>query len=308
MGLENVPPELLEAILLGVGDEKTVLLAQRVCRRWADCIRQSSAIQQDLFFQPANPILPGCQIPRQNPLLAAKFPYWFPDDNIKSCAMAYGAGDMQDFLDRRKKYLGPKASWRRMLVQQPPVLTLQWIDRSLSFDNRITLQRYKLPLGNCGDGLRMSTLFDLVVRSAEEAEQFFHFRIVWGHYQTFSKQFDISYNSNPDPCEINDSQYRAAFESANLETNIVFDTWHTEHMPCELSDSFGQDTWTWDLIRGLKSPIGDLDLDELLERKSLEQVTSWLKWSVTIPCEGYMNQTDTCEGYFFPLDEYDSDL
>ncbi|CAI7647472.1 unnamed protein product [Penicillium pancosmium] len=266
MGIDSLPLELLETILLEVEDEKTLLLAQRVCRRWVNCIRQSSAIQQALFFQPAIAGLERCQKPRQNPLLAAKFPYWFPSDNLKACAMAYGAGDMQDFLDSKTVYLRPTASWRRMLVQQPPIMGLQWIDLSLADRSNITTQRYSLPSEACGDGLRMNTLYDLVVRSAEKAEQY-----------------------------------------AIQGTSLLLDTWHTERMPLNLMNTFGEDTWTWDLIRGLQSPMGDLDVDEVLRNRKVESVDSWRTMASVL--DAYSQEMDSCSGYHLgPLDEDDADL
>jgi hypothetical protein len=41
MGLDNFPGELIEIILVSLNDERTLLLAQRVCRRWAHCIQGS---------------------------------------------------------------------------------------------------------------------------------------------------------------------------------------------------------------------------------------------------------------------------
>ncbi|KAJ5413920.1 hypothetical protein N7509_000547 [Penicillium cosmopolitanum] len=307
MGIESLPLELLEAILLGVKDEKTLLLAQRVCRQWVNCIRQSSAIQQALFFQPTNAGLERCQKPRQNPLLAAKFPYWFPSDNLKACAMAYGAGDMQDFLDSKTVYLRPTASWRRMLVQQPPIMGLQWIDLSLADRSNITTQRYSLPSEACGDGLRMNTLYDLVVRSAEKAEQYFYFRVAWSSYKTYSHQFKMPSTSNPDPCGRNDPQYKSVFRYAIQDTSLLLDTWHTERMPLNLMNTFGEDTWTWDLIRGLQSPMGDLDVDEVLRKRKVESVNRWRTMASEL--YAYTQERDSCSGYHLgSLDEDDADL
>ncbi|RAH64210.1 F-box protein [Aspergillus aculeatinus CBS 121060] len=82
--------EILEMILLGL-DMKTLLLSTRVCRAWNALIRSSPSIQKALFFRPADPV-PG-QAKAKNPLVEEK-------------------------ID--KAYLRPEASWRRMLLQQPP--------------------------------------------------------------------------------------------------------------------------------------------------------------------------------------------
>jgi hypothetical protein len=129
MGLDNFPEKLIEIVLISVNDEQTLLLAQRVCRRWAHCIQGSRILQQALFFQPIQSNPPTTTIPRLNPLLAAKFPSWFPDVYPISRDIAYGAGDMQEFLDNHVTWLHPSASWHRMLTKQPPIMSLGWVDR-----------------------------------------------------------------------------------------------------------------------------------------------------------------------------------
>ncbi|KAJ5987728.1 hypothetical protein N7481_002938 [Penicillium waksmanii] len=221
--------------------------------------------------------------------------------------MAYGAGDMQDFLDSKTVYLRPTASWRRMLVQQPPIMGLQWIDRSLGDRRIITMQRYNLPSEACGDGLRMNTLYDLVVWSAEDAEQFFYFRIAWSSYKTYSHQFRMPSTSNPDPCGRNDPQYKSAFRYAIQNSSLLLDTWHTERMPFDLLNTFGEDTWTWDLIRGLKLPMGDFDVDKVLRKRKVEFVNSWCRMASDL-YYGYTQEMDSCSGGFPLPDEDDEDL
>ncbi|PYH79564.1 hypothetical protein BO82DRAFT_404201 [Aspergillus uvarum CBS 121591] len=90
-------PEILEIILLGL-DTKTLLLSTRVCRTWNALIRSSPGIQKALFFRPADPRL-------FSRLVGAAYFSAFP--LIAS-----------EEID--KAYLRPEASWRRMLLQQPP--------------------------------------------------------------------------------------------------------------------------------------------------------------------------------------------
>lgn len=169
----QLPYELLEAILEQV-DMQTLLLAQRVNRLWAKLIKRSSKLQQILFFQPAPPHTPR----QQNFLLASKFPYWFPADNDKPCSIDFGAGDMQDFLESSQPYLRRKASWRRMLVQQPPIMTLAYLERNLTPANAVVLHRRETPL-QAFRGLRMNMIYDLVVQTAHTVQQYFYFRVCW---------------------------------------------------------------------------------------------------------------------------------
>ncbi|KAK8107901.1 uncharacterized protein PG998_009914 [Apiospora kogelbergensis] len=138
-------PELLEAIILHL-DQKAILVnAQRVCHQWHRCITEMPSIQHHLFLLPeptsndnhdskdgasSNP-------PRPNPLLARHFPEWFehcttwpPDQRLPfvrtTDPSARGMNDDRLFptmpwVHRRlDAYVRPDATWRRMLLQQPP--------------------------------------------------------------------------------------------------------------------------------------------------------------------------------------------
>ncbi|KAK8039345.1 F-box domain protein [Apiospora rasikravindrae] len=125
-------PELLEAILLNLDQRDLLVNAQRVCRQWHQCIRDTPSIQQHLFFLPephsntAATSADADAVPalRQNPLLARHFPEWFEHDEV------WSADQRLPFirttepgirgLDRDRAYAYPRASWRRMLLQQPP--------------------------------------------------------------------------------------------------------------------------------------------------------------------------------------------
>ncbi|KAJ5343277.1 uncharacterized protein N7506_003101 [Penicillium brevicompactum] len=152
--------EILENILCHV-DQKTLLISgQRVCRHWHDVIATSPPIQKHLFFRPdvhrKNKEL--------NPMLNSIFPHWFRakyPDWFKAYLDMYGLPhheivdrvhmpapidrgprrkipirlDDPDFPTRwfrippMPSFWDPilqveNASWRRMLVQQPPVTEL----------------------------------------------------------------------------------------------------------------------------------------------------------------------------------------
>ena len=118
--------ELLELILLQL-DMRTLLISQRVCRKWNSLIRTSSNIQETLFFKP---VIPG-SVPTkvQNPLLAEVFPPFF----IKMKGrISMNSFDMVKHPEKQRAYLRPEASWRRMLVQQPPAYQLGCYSSSVS--------------------------------------------------------------------------------------------------------------------------------------------------------------------------------
>ncbi|KAJ5513926.1 hypothetical protein N7463_003478 [Penicillium fimorum] len=270
MGLNNVPEELIEIILLLVNDEQTLLLAQRVCRRWALSIQGSRALQQALFYQPINSTLPKETTPRRNPLLAAMFPYWFPNEDQISRDILFGAGDMQDFLDKHAAWLRPSASWRRMLVQQPPAMSLGWVDRQETFTAHVILHQWELSLEEYG-GLRMNMLYDLVVRSSDEAAEFFYWRMHWSHpgLEKYSIRCDPDIQMDRIDC------YLEAMMSANAQTDIVLDTWSTPHPGPHIESEFGKDTWTLELVEGLQSPMGDVDLDVVYGSRKAKEPRSW---------------------------------
>ncbi|KAJ5152926.1 uncharacterized protein N7482_009404 [Penicillium canariense] len=267
MDLRSLPNELIEAILTQV-DIQTVLLAQRVCRQWALCIRRSSLIQQILFFQPAPANTPR----QQNPLLASKFPYWFPADDTKSCATAFGAGDMQDFLESSDIYRRPEASWRRMLVQQPPIMALGWVERSVSPFNVIDLHRWEIPL-QAFCGLKMNMLYDLVVYTSEVAPEYFYFRVLWSQCKTLSSSL-ASLRSDPAP-SFNSDMIDGPLRHAMQGADVVLDMWYASHMRYHLWKEWLKDTWTWELVRGLKLAMDNFDIDLVHGMRELKEVNSW---------------------------------
>jgi hypothetical protein len=95
---------------------------------------------------------------------------------------------MQDFLESSEKYRRPKASWRRMLVQQPPIMVLGWVERSVSPFSRTYLHRWEIPLQALG-GLQMNMLYELVVNTSEVASDYFNFRVLWSQCKTLSSFF-----------------------------------------------------------------------------------------------------------------------
>ncbi|KAK8077291.1 hypothetical protein PG996_003461 [Apiospora saccharicola] len=134
-------PELLEKILLHLDQRELLVNAQRVCRQWRQCITDTPSIQQHLFLlpEPARGRTSNADAdkPRQNPLLVKDFPEWFmhgntwpPDQRLRFVRTTepYFRGYDRDVVypeseritKRLEAYAYPQASWRRMLLLQPP--------------------------------------------------------------------------------------------------------------------------------------------------------------------------------------------
>ncbi|PLB52557.1 hypothetical protein P170DRAFT_507320 [Aspergillus steynii IBT 23096] len=127
-------PEILEAILLQlVGEyrigrkyfygEHTILLSQRVCRYWNDVIKSSSEIQTALYFKPKSfksddpdPSHESSQM-IQSIIWHQIYKYYYLNMPHKESK----ARDNTPVLDKRQDaFMRKEASWRRMLVHQPP--------------------------------------------------------------------------------------------------------------------------------------------------------------------------------------------
>lgn len=137
-------PEILENILLHL-DLKTILTSTlRVSRAWHDLITHSPRLQKHLFFLPA----PEYKNKTRNPLLAERFPLWFPDP-ISSAETTFApSSNEQDYTwnhpsrcefnessfeslpiakeECRGSFMYEGASWRWMFIQQPPAQRLPY--------------------------------------------------------------------------------------------------------------------------------------------------------------------------------------
>ncbi|KAJ6111315.1 hypothetical protein N7523_007376 [Penicillium sp. IBT 18751x] len=180
-------PEVLEMILLQT-DMRTLLTScQRVCRDWRNLIIKSPSIQKALFFISIKESEWGAGEKVPNPLLAEMFPTIFPtkgdpdnrDFHFFDCAMTKDPASLDRFVWK-------DASWRRMLVQQPPIseLGLFHIDSarggdsahcisiavSLAINLRLEISRLTRHIqanpktqANGDEGLRMGMLFEILL-------------------------------------------------------------------------------------------------------------------------------------------------
>lgn len=165
-------PEIMLSILRQM-DMATLLTSQRVCHMWADLIRESKALQQELYFSPSSH--EGNDEPRyRNPLLAEKFPFLKQLVNLNN---EHNAGfwrpwrhDWEDIklrnLDllrsptKKDQYMRPEASWRRMLTHQPPLYTVGSFSRQTT---RFGTKWIQSKAAEQSNGLQMEALFYWVV-------------------------------------------------------------------------------------------------------------------------------------------------
>jgi hypothetical protein len=166
-------PEIMLSILRQM-DMATLLTSQRVCHMWADLIRESKTLQQDLYFLPISD--EGNDEPRyRNPLLAEKFPFLKQLINLNN-GQNVGFWDNMghDWVDIKLKnldllrsptkhdqYMRPEASWRRMLVYQPPLYT---VGKFSGQAGRFGTKWQQSKAAEQSNGLQMAALFYWVVR------------------------------------------------------------------------------------------------------------------------------------------------
>ncbi|KAJ6110310.1 hypothetical protein N7486_002545 [Penicillium sp. IBT 16267x] len=161
-------PEILEMILARMDMRTLLTSAQRVSRSWFNLISTSPSIQKALFFTPIKDSEWGTEEKILNPLLTETFPsifpakarrygYWF---NICDLPMTKDASSMARFVRK-------DASWRKMLVQQPPIsgIGLFPISSSMGGDgvkcSSIPADQRMQESGH--DELRMERLFEVLL-------------------------------------------------------------------------------------------------------------------------------------------------
>ncbi|KAL3443587.1 hypothetical protein BJX65DRAFT_311747 [Aspergillus insuetus] len=159
-------PEILEMILLEM-DMRTLLTSgQRVCHTWTNLIRTSRSIQRALFFIPTKESEWATAEKIPNPLLAEVFPSIFPaSDEDDDDRFAYSSLPMAKDTETMNRFVQPNASWRRMLVQQPPLknIGLFHVRSSRGGDS---IKRSTIPADpKSSPGLQMERLFELLLFS-----------------------------------------------------------------------------------------------------------------------------------------------
>ncbi|KAF2469083.1 uncharacterized protein BDR25DRAFT_304620 [Lindgomyces ingoldianus] len=161
--------ELIEQILLQL-PMYDLLMAQSVCTRWRTVILSSSRIQRDLYFLPRE--VPSNASPadlKPNPVLAAAFEevfeiskrrglyhIWQRDFTVrKAFCMEILLHSTMDSWTEEVKY--KEASWRRMLMTQPPVSSVAVTDLRVAPDYDDCFAEWV----DIEEGVRMGDLLEL---------------------------------------------------------------------------------------------------------------------------------------------------
>ncbi|PYH72703.1 uncharacterized protein BO88DRAFT_422463 [Aspergillus vadensis CBS 113365] len=123
-------PEVLEQVLVEL-DATTLLLSQRVCHLWNSLIKTSPTLQRALFFRPEKQSPTEDQTPKRttNPFMDKLLKHF-----VSNPRSVNGTQDSSNWLrpfmplqitdhprlGRKEPYSRPEASWREMLLDQPP--------------------------------------------------------------------------------------------------------------------------------------------------------------------------------------------
>ncbi|KAI1345239.1 hypothetical protein F5Y15DRAFT_365332 [Xylariaceae sp. FL0016] len=178
-------PELLECILLHLSMVELLTLAPLTCKHWQSVIGSSVLIQQKLFFQPLKaPVAQyantdedagKCGHPpahTYNPLLKILFPPWFPIDEVPAEENDIQVSNVtRTHLtslaclepSRKAAFRRTGASWRRMLVRQPPVQVMGAIYR-----RQFPVESLKRAYVRFEDGLRMGAFYDFTLETVAD--------------------------------------------------------------------------------------------------------------------------------------------
>jgi hypothetical protein len=147
----------LVSLVLHQADTRTLINCQRVCRQWKEIIEDTHTLQTRLFRSPASVPTTSGEAITLNPVLKSHLsPIFAFKDGIyphlpDEAAWVVYACEYHKFLElpwardgchvdatKWQAYVRPKASWRRMLISQPPVTRLDWQHTwSTEKDNRL---------------------------------------------------------------------------------------------------------------------------------------------------------------------------
>ncbi|KAJ4221428.1 hypothetical protein NW759_006676 [Fusarium solani] len=237
-------PELLELILLHLDLKSRITSAPRVCSFWLETLNHSSMLRKASFFQVDRSLhtKPG-ERPCINPLLREAFGDQF--FNLSDCqvdkypfrraeyfwklpwspqALPHLKASTGSVLDvdptcRQRSFTRAGASWRRMLVSQPPppFLGFTWLDcfTTTAAGHRFLVDSVTPPQNDAGDldtGVTMGQLYDTIQSfTMQQQKPGLFFRVRW----------DLT-------CERPSSESGVGAgedESARESTNLVAEFW-----------------------------------------------------------------------------------
>jgi hypothetical protein len=170
----------------------------------------------------------------------------------------------------------------------------------------VTMHCWEIPL-QAFDGLRMNMLYDLIVHKAEVAPEYFYFRVLWSQHETFANEL-VSLMCNPDPAMLG-GQIAGTLRNAMHSADVVLDMWHTIKLPFHMVHQWSEDTWTWELVKGLAAPMGDLEVGLVHDIRELKEANEWsLSNDYPDALHQYMIEANVCGGGMPLPDEDDWDL
>jgi hypothetical protein len=164
-------PELLELILSHLPMRDLLMTAPLVNKTWQS-ITLTPSVQRALFFEPD----PSSEH-TQNPLLVEVFSIFFkkPQGQNRWYWPDYEAINSLPWSKTPEAFKRPEASWRRMLVAQPPVRTMRITERC--HGQACDSERH----ADVDDlSLRMGYLYDLTLPLVDRIASSFCVR--WNHY------------------------------------------------------------------------------------------------------------------------------
>jgi hypothetical protein len=132
--------ELLENILLHMDTRTLLTSAQRVSHTWNTMIKTSTRLQETLFFKPSKPSISTPSQRHRNPLLEdILWAQFFLKQTSSSNPTAVSRFPLHKFDHRKlKPYLRKTASWRQMLLQQPPTSSIGVLEIIKRSDSEFT--------------------------------------------------------------------------------------------------------------------------------------------------------------------------
>jgi len=161
-------PEILTLIFQECDHSTLLCSAQRVSRAWRNIIKNSTPLQQKLFFLS----MPDDTYPTYNTLLAKKFPSWF---SPKYRSYGLEAFKNLEWAKNEDIYRYEKASWRDMLVVQPAATQLL-INKTCSGQMGISFQS---GTKDVQDGVTMGLLYDYISKHMDQSGDDATFGVDW---------------------------------------------------------------------------------------------------------------------------------
>ncbi|KAL4904797.1 hypothetical protein BDW74DRAFT_178372 [Aspergillus multicolor] len=265
-------PEILEMVLEQLDMRTLLISAQRVCHSWNNLIASSPALQKALFFTPIKDANErGMHEKMLNPLLVETFPSVFPGPQKVEVKRRFINRDKRfDFRfsdlpiasledEAQARFIRNDASWRRMLVSQPPMqdIGLMHLRHERGGDSA---EYWNMPADKALSGLRMERLFEILLfhdpihhRVATEA------RVYWaaGDKDEIAVDFDEGWRRQ---------NIRMQFFALLRQCRVVVYT--SEVVQCTMDFGIRHRTWDQDAKDGVTAAYRHLGLD-VDERKRM---------------------------------------